>query len=154
MEIKYLPNPGEFLVDSGLLFEINRRVLHPYGLALAVTVDTTKETRTAEPMMVWDYRNDPEGIHFGEEDFAMASGRYAVMAETFKNAGKFEVRRAALGYVIQGCSLEQMAIRAYVAYGDSTGGVNHLGKPMPHWVELPEKIRQAWRDAVKAVVEP
>lgn len=152
MQIKYLPNPGEFLIDSGLLFEINRRILHPYGLALAVTADTTTEPRTAEPMMVWDYRDDPEGIRFGDEDFKAAEAKLAATVEAFQE--KFGMRRAALGYVIQGMSPDHTAQAAYKAYGDSTGWVNFLGKPMPKWEDLPESIQKAWRDATAAVVEP
>lgn len=154
MHVIYLKDPATFLLDSGLLFEINRRVLHPFGLALAVQPGVTDATGECTMARLWDYRADPEGIDYAPETFDDGLRKYNITVETFKNAGKFETRRAALGYVIQGCSLEQMAIRAYVAYGDSTGGVNFLGKPMPHWVELPEKIQQAWRDAVKAVVEP
>ncbi len=152
MQIKYLPNPGEFLIDSGLLFEINRRVLHPYGLALAVTADTTQEPRTAEPMMVWDYRDDPEGINFADEGLREGEAKLAATVEAFQ--GKFGMRREALGYVIQGMSQEQSAVRAYTAYGNSTGWVNFMGKPMPAWEELPETIREAWRAAAAALVEP
>jgi hypothetical protein len=94
------------------------------------------------------------GVYFAQETFNEGAGKFGVMAETFKNAGRFEVRRAALGYVIQGCSPDQTAQRAYKAYGDSTGWVNFLGKPMPKWEDLPPAIQQAWRDATAAVVEP
>ena len=33
---------------------------------------------------------------------------------------------------------------AYFAYGDIVGWKNHLGKEMPDWKDLPERIRQAW----------
>lgn len=36
------------------------------------------------------------------------------------------------------------AERAYAAYGQSTGGRNFLGQPMPAWSDLPETIRNAW----------
>lgn len=39
----------------------------------------------------------------------------------------------------------------YDAYGASTGGLNHLGKPMPAWGELPKRIRVAWADAATAI---
>ncbi|MFZ5440473.1 MAG: hypothetical protein ACOZQL_10720 [Myxococcota bacterium] len=48
--------------------------------------------------------------------------------------------------------LEAHADNAYAAYGRSTGGLNHRGEPMPKWLELPEKIRDAWRAAVRAVL--
>ena len=154
MHVKYLKDPAQYLLDSGLLFEINRRVLHPFGLALAVQPGVTDVTGEVTMARLWDYRADPEGIDYVPETFEDGLRKYNITAEAFKNDGKFETRRKALGYVVQGCSPDQMAIRAYVAYGDSTGGVNFLGKPMPHWVELPETIKQAWRDATAAVVEP
>lgn len=33
---------------------------------------------------------------------------------------------------------------AYAAYGESTGGKNFRGDPMPAWSELPEAIQNAW----------
>ncbi|MFD4397272.1 hypothetical protein [Kitasatospora sp. NPDC058478] len=42
---------------------------------------------------------------------------------------------------------------AYQAYGASTGGLNHLGKPMPAWNDLPDTIRTAWAAAATAAVQ-
>jgi hypothetical protein len=56
------------LVDSGLLFEVNRRVLHPLGLALAVECDGTADGAT--PLMISPHlvrTDDPEGIVFTDE---------------------------------------------------------------------------------------
>lgn len=46
----------------GLLQEINRRFLHPMGLALEVETDDTGEVVGFGE--VWDYREDPEGMLF------------------------------------------------------------------------------------------
>jgi hypothetical protein len=49
--------------DDGYLQELNRRFLHPLGLALALEVDP----ETSEPngrIKVWDGRDDPEGYVF------------------------------------------------------------------------------------------
>ena len=48
----------------GFIQEINRRLLHPCGLALEVILD--KETGEAKLGGVWDYREDPEGMAFAE----------------------------------------------------------------------------------------
>lgn len=48
--------------DLGYLHEINRQVLHPAGLALAVDMDD--EGRVTGFAGVWDYRDDPEGVLF------------------------------------------------------------------------------------------
>lgn len=59
--MKYLPIK-EFL-EAGFLQEINRRLLHPCGLALEVIRDEDGEFRFGG---VWDSRDDPEGIIFSE----------------------------------------------------------------------------------------
>ncbi|MFE2352227.1 hypothetical protein [Kitasatospora cineracea] len=41
---------------------------------------------------------------------------------------------------------------AYEAYATITGGLNHLGRPMPTWDTLPELQRAAWAAAVAAVL--
>jgi hypothetical protein len=158
MTIKYLPNPAMFLVDSGLLFEINRRVLHPFGIALAVECPVSDEEKALAAksdhggFSLWDNQDDPEGIDFAPEGFEEGVAKLATTTE--KARPRFETRRKALGFVIQGCSPDETAQRAYKAYGDSTGWVNFLGKPMPKWAELPAAIQKAWRDATAAVVEP
>ena len=76
--------------SSGVLQELNRRVLHPLGLALEVKRETrswyrrlwlhTKSLLMRTPLDneaakwepwklggIWDYRDDPEGIIFGDE---------------------------------------------------------------------------------------
>lgn len=45
----------------GYLKELNRQFLHPLGLALEVVVYPNGAEVFGE---VWDYRDDPEGLHF------------------------------------------------------------------------------------------
>ncbi len=61
-EIKRIPIK-EFR-ELGFIQEINRRLLHPCGLALEVILD--KETGEETLGGVWDYRDDPEGMAFAE----------------------------------------------------------------------------------------
>jgi hypothetical protein len=75
-ELKRIENPAEFLMTTGLLFEINRRVLHPLGLALEISLDD--ETGESRIGGIWDYREDPEADR------------------------KIAERKALLGYVVQG----------------------------------------------------
>jgi len=155
--VKYMPDPASYLVDTGLLFEINRRILHPYGLAMAVSfpdgLQEHDKTATSAPILLWDNRDDPEGVYFAPETFKEGAAKLSITVETFKNVGKFETRRKALGYVIQGMSPDQTAQRAYKAYSDSMECLNQ-DNSMPEWEDLPPKIKTAWRCAVKAVVEP
>lgn len=64
--IKYMPI-HEF-IDTGYLHEVNRLVLHPCGLALELRYRTDSGDPTEGMLHVWDYRDDPEGIVFGEGD--------------------------------------------------------------------------------------
>lgn len=45
-----------------------------------------------------------------------------------------------------------MAKMAYAAYGQSTGGKNYQGLPMPAWEALGDVIQGAWVAAINAVV--
>jgi hypothetical protein len=49
----------------GFLQEVNRRFLHPLGLALEVIID--EKTEEEKLGGVWDYRDDPEGMFFAED---------------------------------------------------------------------------------------
>lgn len=60
-----IEDAAKFLHDSGLLFELNRAVLHPRGLALGVTV--SDDESDIEFDVIYDYRDD--GIVFGEQLF-------------------------------------------------------------------------------------
>lgn len=59
---------AQLLLDSGLLGEINRVVLHPRGLALSVEVDPADTDRALGFSGLCDYRDDPTGISF-DPDF-------------------------------------------------------------------------------------
>lgn len=48
--------------------------------------------------------------------------------------------------------VDELAAEAYKAYGQSTGGLNHLGRPMPRWGDLPAETRNAWRAAVQRII--
>lgn len=47
----------------GYLQELNRRFLHPLGMALEVLIDDDGTERFGQ---VWDYRDDPEGMRFAD----------------------------------------------------------------------------------------
>lgn len=56
--------------ELGYLQELNRQFLHPLGLALEVMLH---EDGTEELGGIWDYRDDPEGVQFGEIDAEKAA---------------------------------------------------------------------------------
>lgn len=78
----------------GFLQEINRLVLHPCGLALEVIVD--KETGEERLGGVWDYRDDPEGMAYGEGPSEELAEN--VLLERVKHAG---ARLERFGWTIQ-----------------------------------------------------
>lgn len=51
----------------GLLQEVNRLFLHPRGLALEVVIGVGEDEGVERFGDVWDYREDPEGMAFGND---------------------------------------------------------------------------------------
>jgi hypothetical protein len=80
--------------DEGYLQEVNRKYLHPLGLALTVQVD---DDGTAKIIGVLDYRDDPEGVTFGDDVLSVEKARH--ISDIFDD--RVEARLLALGYVIQ-----------------------------------------------------
>jgi hypothetical protein len=64
MEIKRM-DLNEFK-DLGFLHEVNRKFFHPLGLALEVIVND-EDGKVEKIGGIWDYRDDPEGMFFGED---------------------------------------------------------------------------------------
>jgi hypothetical protein len=79
--------------EVGYLQELNRRFLHPLGLALEVVVDKDGSERFGG---VWDYRDDPEGIHYAGEIDRKKCFRVLDLPTERRDA-----REAALGFWIE-----------------------------------------------------
>ena len=92
MARKYL-DVKEF-VEIGYLQEINRKFLHPLGLALEVTYTSDG---TAELSGVWDSRDDPAGVYFAEGVLR----RDKTLRVEEEQGRRVSARQNALGYVIQ-----------------------------------------------------
>lgn len=95
--MKTIQNAAQFLHDSGLLFEVNRTVLHPFGRALRVALDENTGVPFQLDMVKTD---DITGIEFGPE--SMAEG-YAKLGQFMEQEGdlRLQARSQALGFVIQ-----------------------------------------------------
>lgn len=93
-EIKYI-DVKEFR-EQGYLSELNRRFLHPLGLALAtrVNVDGTESLDG-----IWDDRDDPEGIIYGG-DYAEVVAKNAAAIEKISEERAI-ARIEKLGYMVQ-----------------------------------------------------
>lgn len=77
MTIKRMPIK-EFR-EKGYLQELNRRFLHPLGLALEVIVSKDGNEKLGG---VWDYRDDEEGMYYGLNDPKFTSEK---RLEEFRN---------------------------------------------------------------------
>lgn len=90
---------GEFM-DSGLLHEINRLLLHPLGLALAVAFDPALpgalETERWQ-VGIMDERSDPEGWRFAEG--TLSPEKAEAVLDTL--LARRDARRGLLGYICQ-----------------------------------------------------
>ena len=81
--------------ELGYLQELNRGFLHPLGLAMETIILDDAQGGSREILGgVWDYRDDPEGMAFGEGEIeAEKTERIAAIREERRPA-----RVAALGY--------------------------------------------------------
>lgn len=95
----------KILLETGLLFEINRQILHPFGLALEVIIDD--KTGNVKLGQIWDYRDDPEGMLFGDDYFAKGLEKFKkFMKET--GMKKLQERKRRLGFIIQKSDAEEL----------------------------------------------
>jgi hypothetical protein len=81
--------------ELGFLQEINRLFLHPLGMALEVILE---DDGTEKLGGIWDYRDDPEGMIYGEMDDTSKS-KIAFFKEFAERKHAERLKR--LGYIIQ-----------------------------------------------------
>ncbi len=77
------PLDFDFMIDSGLLFELNRTVLHPFGIGLVVRVAATTGEKS------WglkDCRSDPQLLSFAPAVRAQGEVKFARFLEAFGRA--------------------------------------------------------------------
>ena len=94
-----IPEAARFLHERGLLFEINRAVLHPLGLALSAKTDDAGTVTGFGPLI--DYRDDPEGMLFSDRQFEGGMERLAKGRAECNADEKAAVRLERFGSVIQ-----------------------------------------------------
>jgi len=89
-----------FMVDNGLVFEINRKVLHPLGLSLDIGIhpDNSKWLAIKGLLSVED--GDEEGFIFDGETFNVGADRYKMYLAK-EGQKKLDDRERSIGYVIQ-----------------------------------------------------
>lgn len=82
-------------VDEGYLQELNRRFLHPLGLALEVVVDEDK--RPTHFGGVWDFRDDPEGMVYGPDTIDVKKVQRVRQIESGRQTSRID----SLGFWVQ-----------------------------------------------------
>jgi len=85
--------PIEEFREHGFLQEANRLFFHPLGLALEVVIEDNGEERLGG---IWDYRDDPEGMAFGNNP----DWDKMVRVEELRGS-KLNARQKSFGYFIQ-----------------------------------------------------
>jgi hypothetical protein len=86
-----------FLRESGLLFEVNRKVLHPYGLGLMVEYDSADRAGPVARICGLQRTDDPAGMHFADAGDSISK----LQRFEYLNRHRIEARRKALGDVVQ-----------------------------------------------------
>jgi hypothetical protein len=88
-----------FLLDNGILFEINRKVLHPLGLVLVTDVDWEDDKKIVINGL-YSSDEDLEGIIFDPETFEEGRRRYQEFLEQ-DGQRRLDARQQKLEFVIQ-----------------------------------------------------
>lgn len=89
-----------YLVDNGLIFEINRKVLHPLGLTLVIDVHPDNHKWLAIEGLYKVDDGDEEGFTFGEESYRVGSERYELFLHK-EGQKMLDSRKQSLGYIVQ-----------------------------------------------------
>jgi len=97
--MKTVADHVRFLLDHGILFEINRKVLHPLGLVLVVDVDWEDEKKLVITGL-HSTDDDLEGIVFDPETFEEGRKRYQEFLEE-EGQARLDARAQRIGFVVQ-----------------------------------------------------
>lgn len=165
----------------GLVQEINRQMLHPLGLALGVIIDLEKcgtcggpkestihmadhpdveirngahaFTETARLGGIWDFRDDPEGLRYSEQDRAESEYYEKMLSVARMQVERMEARVLALGYYEQDHNMRGMArIQAQKEFESAEKKKTRAQA----WIEFDgtaEKATEDWR-TIRPVLTP
>ena len=139
------PLGAKLLYESGLLFELNRRVLHPFGLALSVVVSEENEAGDVEVALGGVFESsDEEGIIFADDVYREGIERFERFLQE-RGEKKLRLRFRRLGYVMQGPP--DLGAEVLIQKGNE-----ELWKP----AETPREalLQQALRSIHAAIMDP
>jgi hypothetical protein len=88
-----------YIIDNGLLFEINRRILHPVGLALVIDIDRNNRKQLAFTELL--STDDSEGFLFDEEAYEVGDKNYKKFLLKKGGQSKINARKEKYGFVEQ-----------------------------------------------------
>lgn len=71
--MKKIDRPARFLAENGILFELNRQILHPLGMELRFRMD---ETGNLQALELLDNRGEATPIYFPAEEFDEGRAKY------------------------------------------------------------------------------
>ncbi len=91
-----IENPVQFLVDNGILFEVNRQILHPLGLELELHLDDEGRITAVDLL---DNRGSMQPITFSPEEFQAGRARYETYLQ--EHGRRNMQKRRKVGMVIQ-----------------------------------------------------
>ena len=97
-----IKDPVEFLLENGLIFEFNRKILHPVGLALEVDIRENDEGRSEPFLQLWKCPGyDQEGFLYPPDSYDVGKSK---LEKFMNNTGesRIEKRLEKLGYIVQG----------------------------------------------------
>lgn len=94
--MKKIDRPSRFLEDNGILFELNRQILHPLGMELRFRMDEEGEPQGLELL---DNRSEPTPIYFTAEEFDGGRAKYE---KYLRDHGRLNMqKRRRMGVVTQ-----------------------------------------------------
>lgn len=86
-----------FLIENGLLFEINRSILHPFGLMLSVEQDSDRNFILGDLI---DCREQKEEVIFDKESLEQGKNELKKFMDEY-GMKKLKKRHDLLGWIIQ-----------------------------------------------------
>ena len=89
----------KFMVDNGLIFEINRRVLHPLGLAMIADID--RNNRKQLSIAALEETDDEEGFLYDGESFNVGRDKYQKFLDKKGGQERLDARKAKYGFIEQ-----------------------------------------------------
>lgn len=92
-----IKNFPKFLLDNGLIYEINRRILHPLGLAMVVDIDYHNKRKLAITALI--ETEDEVGFLYDEDSFGVGKEKYEKYIN--KVGDRLDARRIKYGFLEQ-----------------------------------------------------